>query len=1062
MPKRNDIKKVMVIGSGPIVIGQAAEFDYAGTQACLALKEEGYQVVLVNSNPATIMTDQSIADKVYMEPLTLEYVAKIIRIERPDAILPSIGGQTGLNIAMQLARHNVLQECDVELLGTTCESIERAEDRELFKELCQELGEPVLPSIITHSIDEGVAAAEEIGYPVVLRPAFTLGGTGGGFADNEAELCEIMKNALQLSPVGQVLVEKSIRGYKEIEYEVMRDSNDTAITICNMENIDPVGIHTGDSIVVAPSQTLTNKEYHMLRDSALKIIRALKIEGGCNVQFALDPQSFQYYLIEVNPRVSRSSALASKASGYPIARVSAKIAVGMTLDEIQIANTPASFEPTLDYVVTKMPRFPFDKFTAASNSLNTQMKATGEVMSIGRTIEESLLKAIRSLEINVHHIYMSKFDQDKMTVDELLEYIKGGTDDRIYAIAQLLYLGVDHNRICNITGIDMLFIDKIKNIVDLERDLEGAVGDKDLLTTAKKMGFSDKYIAHLWNMSETDVYNLRKSMNLFPVYKMIDTCASEFDSYIPYFYSTYEDENESIVSDKNKIIVLGSGPIRIGQGVEFDYSTVHAVKTIKEYGFEAIIINNNPETVSTDYTTSDKLYFEPLTVEDVMNIIEMEKPLGVIASLGGQTAINLAEGLMDRGANIIGTDVEAIEKAENRDSFEKIMNELHIPQPPGQAVTNIEDGVRAAESIGYPVLVRPSYVLGGRAMQIVSNEEALRHYLKTAVEIDEDRPVLVDKYIVGKELEVDAVCDGKSVFVPGIMEHVERTGIHSGDSISVYPTFSVSEQARKTILNYTEKLGLGIGIVGLFNIQFIVAPDDNVYVIEVNPRSSRTVPFISKSTGYAIADIATLVILGKSLKEQGYDMLYPREKDSWYVKAPAFSFSKLRGLDAYLSPEMKSTGEAIGYDKKLTRALYKALQASGMHVVNYGTIFVTIADKDKEEALPLIERFYKLGFNIEATDGTARFLKNHGIRTRVKSKVGKGSDDILTSIRKGYVSYVINTRDINDTDAHDGAYEIRRCAVENNVTMFTALDTVRVLLDVLEEITITVSTIDKV
>ncbi len=1060
MPKRTDLKKILVIGSGPIVIGQAAEFDYAGTQACLALKEEGYEVVLLNSNPATIMTDTTVADKVYMEPLTLEYAAKILRYERPDAIVPGIGGQTGLNLAMQLSKKGVLNECQVELLGTSSESIECAEDRELFKELCERLGEPVLPSIITHSMEEGVKAAEQIGYPVVLRPAFTLGGTGGGFADNEEELREIMKNALKLSPVSQVLVEKSIKGYKEIEYEVMRDKNDTAITVCNMENIDPVGIHTGDSIVVAPSQTLTNKEYHMLRNSALKIIRALKIEGGCNVQFALDPQSFQYYVIEVNPRVSRSSALASKASGYPIARVSAKIAVGMTLDEIQLANTPASFEPTLDYVVTKMPRFPFDKFSQVSNKLSTQMKATGEVMSVGRTIEESLLKAVRSLEIGVCHLYMPKFDKAKMSIDDLLQYIAEGTDDRIYAIAQLMWLGVDHSRICNITQIDMLFLDKIKNIVDFEYELEKYPEDIDLLYKAKKMGFSDKYIAHLWHMTEDDVYNIRVRENMFPVYKMIDSCASEFESYIPYFYSTYEDENESVVSDKKKIVVLGSGPIRIGQGVEFDYSTVHAVKTIKEYGYEAIIINNNPETVSTDYTTSDKLYFEPLTTEDVMNIIHLEKPIGVIASLGGQTAINLAEPLMKRGVRIIGTDSEAIEKAENRDAFEKIMEELGIPQPNGQAVTNIEAGVKAAEKIGYPVLVRPSFVLGGRAMQIVSNEDGLKKYLKTAVEIDEDKPVLVDKYIEGKELEVDAVCDGTNVFVPGIMEHVERTGVHSGDSISVYPTFSVSDKSKQTMLEYTKKLGLGIGIVGLFNIQFIVDKNEDVYVIEVNPRSSRTVPFLSKATGYQLADIATLVILGKSLKEQGLDMLYPKEKKRWYVKAPAFSFSKIRGLDAYLSPEMKSTGEAIGYDKKLTRALYKALKASGMNVTNYGTILVTVADRDKPEALPLVRRFYNLGFNIEATEGTAKFLKEHGIRTRVRNKLSSGSEDILDSIRKGFVTYVINTRDINESTSDTDGYLIRRCAVENNVTMFTALDTVRVLLDVLEETTFCISTID--
>ena len=1057
MPKRTDIHKILVIGSGPIVIGQAAEFDYAGTQACLALREEGYEVVLCNSNPATIMTDQTIADKIYMEPLTIEFMAKIIRMERPDAILPGIGGQTGLNLAMQLERKGILKECGVELLGTNMESIERAEDRELFKELCLSLGEPVLPSMIAESMEEAIKAAEEIGYPLVVRPAFTLGGTGGGFVGDEAELREIVKNALVLSPVHQVLIEKSVKGYKEIEYEVMRDANDTAITICNMENIDPVGIHTGDSIVVCPSQTLTNKEYHMLRDSALKIIRALKIEGGCNVQFALDPKSFQYYLIEVNPRVSRSSALASKASGYPIARVSAKISVGLHLDEIPLANTLASFEPALDYVVSKMPRFPFDKFGDANNTLGTQMKATGEVMSVGRSLEESLLKAIRSLEIGLFHLHHGKFDDNSM--EELEEYIVKGTDDRIYAIARMLRLGAMPERIAALTGMDIFFINKLLHIVEMERTVEAAPGDVKVLLEAKRMGFSDREIGVLWHKDPHAIFDFRKEHGIMPVYKMIDTCASEFESYIPYFYSTYEEENESILSDKKKIVVLGSGPIRIGQGVEFDYSTVHAVKTIKEEGYEAIIINNNPETVSTDYTTSDKLYFEPLCVEDVMNIIDMEQPEGVIAILGGQTAINLADPLREYGVKIIGTDCEAIDRAENRDLFEKLLKDLNIPQPKGQAVTNIEDGVKAAAEIGYPVLVRPSFVLGGRAMQIVSKEADMRHYLRTAVEVDVDKPVLVDKYIRGKEVEVDAICDGRDVFVPGIMELVERTGVHSGDSMSVYPSYSISDKVKGTILRYTKMLGIGIGIVGLYNIQFIVDDHDDVFIIEVNPRSSRTVPFLSKATGYSLADIATRVILGISLKEQGFFDLYPEERKKWYVKAPAFSFSKLKGMDSYLSPEMKSTGEAIGYDDKLHRAMYKALIASGTKLQNYGTVLVTLADEDKEEALPLVKRFYDMGFNIEATTVTAEFLKKHGIKTRLLHKLSEGSDEVLQSIRAGYVSYVINTRAILSGVHYEDGVAIRRCAIENNVTTFTSLDTVKVLLDVLEEQTITVSVI---
>ncbi len=1056
MAKRKDLKKILIIGSGPIVIGQAAEFDYAGTQACLALKEEGYEVVLCNSNPATIMTDTTIADKVYMEPLTLEFVAKVIRYERPDAIVPGIGGQTGLNLAMQLEEKGILKECGVELLGTSSKSIERAEDREMFKELCESIGEPTIPSQITYSLDEAKKAAKEIGYPVVLRPAFTLGGTGGGFAYNEEELVEIGLNAFKLSPVHQVLIEKSVKGYKEIEFEVMRDGNDNAITICGMENIDPVGVHTGDSIVVAPIMTLNDHDLKMLNDSAIKLIRELKIEGGCNVQFALNPESSEYYLIEVNPRVSRSSALASKASGYPIARVTAKIAVGMTLDEIAIANTTASFEPRLDYVITKFPRFPFDKFTTASNILGTQMKATGEVMGIGTTLEESLLKAIRSLEIGITHLYHHKFDN--MSDDELREYISEFRDDNLFAIAELLYRGATVEEIHEITKITSFFLEAIKRIIEMERTLKENKFDLKILKEAKKMGFSDKYIARMWECVEIDVYNFRKENQVYPVYKMVDTCHT--NAYIPYFYSSYHDENASRLTDKKKIVVLGAGPIRIGQGVEFDYSTVHAVTTIKNSGYEAIIINNNPETVSTDYTTADKLYFEPLTPEDVMNIIEFEKPEGVIASLGGQTAINLAEPLRDRGVKIIGTDCDAIERAENRDSFEKILHELNIPQPKGKAVTKIEDGIAAAKEIGYPVLVRPSFVLGGRAMQIVADEEQLKHYLKTAVEIDEDRPVLVDKYIQGKEVEVDAICDGRDVFIPGIMELVERTGIHSGDSISVYPAFSISNKVKGIILQYAKKLGLGIGIVGLYNIQFIVDENENVYIIEVNPRSSRTVPFLSKSTGYSLADIATEVILGKSLKEQGIFDIYPQEKNRWYVKVPVFSFNKIRGLDAYLSPEMKSTGEAIGYDDKLNRALSKALQASGMRVQNYGTVFATISDKDKEEALPLIRRFYNLGFNIEATSGTAKFLKANGINTRVLKKIEEDPDQIHDALRQGHIAYVINTRDIESSGTATDGFKIRSYATENNVTIFTALDTVRVLLDVLEETTLTISTID--
>ena len=1060
MARRSDIRKILVIGSGPIVIGQAAEFDYAGTQACIALREEGYEVVLCNSNPATIMTDTSMADKVYMEPLTLEYLARIIRYERPDAILPGIGGQTGLNLAMQLDKKGVLRECRAELLGTKSDSIERAEDRELFKELCEELGEPVLQSEVANDEDEGLKIARGIGFPVVLRPAFTLGGTGGGFADDETEFREMIRRALAISPTHQVLIEKSIKGYKEIEYEVMRDGNDTAIAICDMENIDPVGIHTGDSIVVCPTQTVSESDCAMLKSSALKIIRALRIEGGCNVQFALHPNSSEYYLIEVNPRVSRSSALASKASGYPIARITAKIAVGMTLDEIEIIDQPASVEPVVDYIVSKVPRFPFDKFADADNKLGTQMKATGEVMSIGRSLEESMLKAVRSLEIGVAHVYMEKFDS--WDTDDMKSYIAEGRDDRIFAIAELLRRGISRSEICKLTAINEYFIEMLENIVDIENELREHRNDVARLRIAKQYGFSDAEIARLWNMPEAQVWRLREAVELFPTYDMIDSCAASKDAYVPYFYSTFNDSGNTHIADsgRRKVVVLGSGPIRIGQGVEFDYSTVQAVKSLRSQGCEAIIINNNPETVSTDYTTADKLYFEPLCIEDVMNILRLEQPEGVIVSLGGQTAVNLASALDERGVNIIGTDCTAINAAEDRDEFDKLMQRLDIDKPEGKAVTDIDEGCRVAREIGYPVLVRPSFVLGGRAMRIVADEEQLRQYLRTAVEIDEDKPVLVDHYIRGKEVEVDAICDGKDVFIPGIMELVERTGVHSGDSISVYPPCSISDSVKEIIRAYTEKLGLGIGIRGLFNIQFIVDPSEQVYIIEVNPRSSRTVPFLSKATGYNLADIASKVMLGISLEEQGLKGVPPMEKKRWYVKVPAFSFAKLSGMDIRLSPEMKSTGEAIGYDDDLMRAFYKAMQAAGMRMQNYGTVFASINDESKADALPLIRRFYDLGFNIEATEGTAQFLKANGVKTRSFPHTDNSMDAVANELRQGYVTYLINIGDIRSVDANSMGSRIRRCAAENNVTTLTSLDTVKVLLDALGDITFKVSTID--
>jgi len=961
MPKRTDIQKIMVIGSGPIIIGQAAEFDYAGTQACLSLKEEGYEVVLVNSNPATIMTDKEIADKVYIEPITLEFVTRILRKELPDALLPTLGGQTGLNMAMELSKNGILDELGVELLGTKLSAIDQAEDRDLFKQLMEELEQPIPESEIVNTVEEAVTFASTIGYPVIVRPAFTLGGTGGGMCANEEELREIAENGLKLSPVTQCLIERSIAGFKEIEYEVMRDSADNALVVCNMENFDPVGIHTGDSIVFAPAQTMSDYENQMLRDASLSIIRALKIEGGCNVQLALDPHSFKYYVIEVNPRVSRSSALASKATGYPIAKLAAKIAVGLTLDEVinpVTGSTYAMFEPALDYVVAKIPRFPFDKFEKGERRLGTQMKATGEVMAIGRNIEESLLKACRSLEIGVHHNEMPELAT--VSDDALIEKVVKAQDDRLFYVSEAIRRGYTPEEIAELTKIDIFYLDKLLHIFEIEQELGAHPQDLEVLKTAKLNGFSDRKIAELWKTTADQVRQLRLENKIVPVYKMVDTCAAEFDSETPYFYSTYGWENESIKSDKESVLVLGSGPIRIGQGVEFDYATVHSVKAIQAAGYEAIIMNSNPETVSTDFSVSDKLYFEPLTFEDVMNVIDLEQPKGVIVQFGGQTAINLAEPLAKAGVTILGTQVADLDRAEDRDLFEQALKDLDIPQPPGQTATNEEEAVLAARKIGFPVLVRPSYVLGGRAMEIVENEEDLRSYMRTAVKASPDHPVLVDSYIVGQECEVDAISDGENVLIPGIMEHIERAGVHSGDSMAVYPPQTLSQKVQETIADYTKRLAIGLNCLGMMNIQFVIK-DEKVYVIEVNPRASRTVPFLSKVTNIPMAQVATKLILGQNLGELGYqDGLYP-ESTRVHIKAPVFSFTKLAKVDSLLGPEMKSTGEAIGYDNKLNRALYKALQASGMHLQNYGTVFATIADKDKKEALPLIKRLFFLG-----------------------------------------------------------------------------------------------------
>ena len=1058
--KRTDIKTILVIGSGPIIIGQAAEFDYAGAQACLSLKEEGYRVILINSNPATIMTDVEIADKVYIEPISLEFVSHIIRKERPDALLPTLGGQKGLNMAVELQKSGILDECKVEILGTKLSAINRAEDRDLFRELMRELNEPVPESEIVNTLQGAIDFANTIGYPVIIRPAFTLGGTGGGIASNEKELKEITELGLKHSPVNQCLIEKSIAGYKEIEYEVIRDSNDNAIVVCNMENIDPVGIHTGDSIVVAPAQTMTDRENQMLRNASLKIIRALGIEGGCNVQLALDPHSFNYYVIEVNPRVSRSSALASKATGYPIAKVAAKIAIGLTLDEIinPVTNkTYACFEPSIDYIVTKFPRFPFDKFETADRRLSTQMKATGEIMAIGRTFEESFQKAIRSLELGIQHLGL-KTKQTEVLTEEIIEQkIKVCDDERIFIIGEALRRGFDWEKIAEWSQIDKFFIWKLKKIVDFEQNLTQLPNLTDLekiniIKEAKKYGFSDVNIAHFWGKTAKKVFLFRKANNIMPVYKMVDTCAAEFESETPYFYSSYEEENESIVTNKEKIIVLGSGPIRIGQGVEFDYATVHSVWAIKDMGYEAIIINNNPETVSTDFSISDKLYFEPLTEEDVMNIIELEKPKGVIVQFGGQTAINLAEKLVPYGVKILGTSLEDLDRSENRDKFEKTLQILDIPQPKGKTSTSKDEAIKIAQEIGYPVLVRPSYVLGGRAMEIVYNETELSHYMENAVEASPEHPVLIDRYITGKEVEIDAICDGETVIIPGIMEHIERAGIHSGDSIAVYPPQNLNQNQINTLVDYTQRLAKELNIIGLMNIQYVLSSEGEVFVIEVNPRSSRTVPFLSKITEIPMAQLATKVILGKKLKDLGYQNGLVPNKEGVFVKVPVFSFSKLTKVDISLGPEMKSTGEVMGKDCTLEKALYKGLIAAGMKVPTYGSILFTVADKHKNEASILAKRFHKIGFRIWATEGTAKHFEQHGIPTKIGYKIDHENENLIDLIQKGKVQYVVNTTTKGKQAERDG-FQIRRMSVENGVPCLTSMDTVEAILKVLESLT---------
>ncbi|NIK75840.1 carbamoyl-phosphate synthase large subunit [Paenibacillus castaneae] len=1058
MPKNNELKKILVIGSGPIVIGQAAEFDYAGTQACQALKEEGYEVVLINSNPATIMTDTNMADKVYIEPITLDFVSQIIRQERPDGLLPTLGGQTGLNMAVELARAGVLEQENVKLLGTQLTAIEKAEDRDLFRDLMRELEQPVPDSDIVTTVEAAVDFANSIGYPIIVRPAYTLGGTGGGICANEEELRETVTSGIRYSPISQCLIEKSIAGMKEVEYEVMRDANDNCIVVCNMENFDPVGVHTGDSIVVAPSQTLSDREYQMLRSASLKIIRALNIEGGCNVQFALDPHSYQYYVIEVNPRVSRSSALASKATGYPIAKMAAKIAIGYTLDELVnpvTGQTYACFEPTLDYIVSKIPRWPFDKFVNANRKLGTQMKATGEVMAIGRTFEESIHKAVRSLEIGTHRIHLKEASSLEDAV--LRTRLEKPDDERMFLVAEAFRRGYKLQDIQDLTKIDWWFLDKIQSIVAFEDRMRSeATLSQQTLYEAKRKGFSDRSIAEVRHegfpngshTTEADVRELRVQLNLKPVYKMVDTCAAEFEASTPYYYSTYEVENEVIQTDKQKVLVLGSGPIRIGQGIEFDYSTVHAVWAIQNAGYEAVIINNNPETVSTDFSTSDRLYFEPLFFEDVMNVIEQENPIGVIVQFGGQTAINLAAPLSKAGVRILGSSLESIDAAEDRKKFEALLRSLNVPQPDGSTVTSVDEAVATAQGLGYPVLVRPSYVLGGRAMEIVYSDEELLSYMEVAVKINPEHPVLIDRYMMGKEAEVDAICDGDTVLIPGIMEHVERAGVHSGDSIAVYPPQSLSDDIKQQIINITINITKALNVIGLVNIQFVIH-QDKVYVIEVNPRSSRTVPFLSKVTNIPMANLATQAILGTKLADLGYtEGLWP-EDEYVSVKVPVFSFAKLRRVDPTLTPEMKSTGEVMGRDVQYAKALYKGLIGAGMKIPTSGAIIATVADKDKEEATELLRGFFNLGYKIIATGGTAKTLEEAGLIVTTVNKLSEGSPNILDLVREGQAQFVVNTLTKGKAPERDG-FRIRREAVENGVVCMTSLDTVRALLVMLE------------